>query len=125
MERQTIQRRAILDVVERLHHSTVDEIFEESKKDIPTLSFSTVYRNLVVLEEDKLLRRIPNIIGKDLYESTSMNRHSHFICLECGKVVDVGNGKRARKVYDKDGNLIYESAKISYGVCKDCLEKKH
>lgn len=124
MERLTVQRKIILDVVKRLRHSTVDDIFLEAKKDIPSLSISTIYRNLSVLEEDKYIRRIPNRTSKDIYESTCKEKHSHFICLECGAIIDYCDEKKSRKVYDDNGNLVYESTKISYGICKKCLELK-
>ena len=124
MERLTVQRRVILDVVKNLKHSTIDEIFVEARKDIPSLSISTIYRNLTVLETDRLIRRIPNKTGKDIYESTCKDKHSHFLCLNCGRVIDYCDEKKPRKVYDDSGNLVYESTKISYGICKCCLELK-
>lgn len=124
MERSTIQRKVILDGIETLCHATVDEIFELCKQTIPSLSFSTVYRNLVVLEQEHFIRRIPNKFSKDVYETTKKPLHDHFICMKCGKLVDYDSDKKHRKVYDKFGNLIYETTKISYGVCKECLENE-
>lgn len=124
MERNTVQRKVILDGVSTLCHATVDDIFEYSKKFIPTLSFSTVYRNLVVLEEEKLIRRIPNKKCKDIFESTNKPLHDHFVCIKCGKFIDYENGKKQHKVIDKMGNLVCESTKISYGICEECLKKE-
>ena len=124
MKRLTVQRKVILDVAKNLKHSTIDEIFEEARKDIPSLSVSTIYRNLTVLEEDRLIRRIPNKTGKDIYESTCKEKHSHFLCLNCGRIIDYCDEKKPRKVYDDSGNLVYESIKNSYGICKSCLELK-
>lgn len=124
MERNTIQRKVILEGIASLCHATVDEIFDYSKKFIPNLSFSTVYRNLVVLEDDKLIRRIPNKRCKDIFESTCKPMHDHFVCTKCGRFIDYGNGKHHHKVVDKMGNLVIESTKISYGICEDCLKKE-
>lgn len=123
MERETIQRKKILDVIKRLHHSTVDDIFNETKKEISTLSFSTVYRNVEILENEGLIRRVPNKCSKDIFETTDLPLHDHFICNKCKNIFDYPSEHKHYKTYDKSGNLILETAKISYGICKDCLDK--
>lgn len=57
MKRSTIQRKLTLEAVNSLHcHATVEEVYEEVSKEHPSVSRTTVYRNLKDLSDSGEIR---------------------------------------------------------------------
>lgn len=55
----TIQRSLVLDVVNRLKsHATADEVYAEVAATHPNISKATVYRNLNLLSEMGMIRKL-------------------------------------------------------------------
>ncbi len=117
----SIQRVSVLRYLDLNRcHPTVEDIYLALKKSLPTLSKTTVYNVLELLEKKKIIK---SISGADAREHFDFNRapHGHFQCIRCGKVFDV----KTNFVY-KGGQMI-EGHKISdynlvfKGVCKHCL----
>jgi Fe2+ or Zn2+ uptake regulation protein len=124
MERATIQRKVILDAIHALGHVKISELIDVLKKSFPTMSTATIYRNLITLNNEGMIRRISTKLDEDVYEDTSKDMHDHFICEECGIIIDIENNKDSDSYYDKDGNLIEQQSVTYYGVCRDCLNRK-
>ena len=80
MERKTVQRDVLLNVIVKAGHITIKDILENAKSCFPSMSIGTIYRNLSVLENEGLIRRIPTIYKEDVYETTDYPVHDHFIC---------------------------------------------
>ena len=56
---RTKQRQLILDAVMASDaHPTADELFQQIRGELPTISLATVYRNLNLLSEDGVIRKI-------------------------------------------------------------------
>jgi Fe2+ or Zn2+ uptake regulation protein len=123
MRRETKQREAILRVLTNTRsHPTADWIYEEVKKEIPNISKGTVYRNLQVLQESGFVSEL-NLNGTLSRFEAKRERHYHFRCEQCGRVIDVDqpvDRDLDQKVADRTG------LKISYhqlefrGICHDC-----
>jgi Fe2+ or Zn2+ uptake regulation protein len=123
MRRETKQREAILRVLTNTRsHPTADWIYEEVKKEIPNISKGTVYRNLQVLQESGFVSEL-NLNGTVSRFEAKRERHYHFRCEQCGRVIDVDqpvDRDLDQKVADRTG------LKISYhqlefrGICHDC-----
>ena len=63
MRNYSKQREEILNVVKEMrNHPTAEEIYEISKETIPNISLGTVYRNLNTLVNEKLIRKIKEVI---------------------------------------------------------------
>ena len=118
--RNTKQKTLVLDIVNSSNnHPTASDIYHECVKRIPNISLGTVYRNLNKLVKIGSITTIevPNNIVR--YDKTIS--HDHFVCLKCGKVIDL---KRSNITYNNmiEGNKIID-CKIRYdGLCCDCLE---
>lgn len=85
----TPQRLCVLKILARHEHPTIDELFESIKKDYPSISLATVYKNLNTLLDEGLVVEVntPNQKSKfDIYEIP----HLHVVCEKCGSVMDVG-----------------------------------
>ncbi len=103
-------------------HPSAEMIFSRVRKRIPTMSFDTVYRTLNTFEECKLISRVGVISGRARFEA-NMERHHHFLCTTCGKIIDVYSKKldNARIADDLPDDMHVESARVELrGVCKTC-----
>ena len=88
------QREEILNIVENSSdHPSVDTIYLRVKERIPNISLGTVYRNLSMLYENNLVRKISNPNGADHYDKTLID-HAHIFCIKCLKMYDVGDTDR-------------------------------
>ena len=85
----SIQRVCVLRFLD-LHrvHPTVEEIYLAVKKQLPTLSKTTVYNVLELLEGKKIIKSISGSDGREHFDF-NRNAHGHFKCERCGRVFDV------------------------------------
>ena len=87
-QRLTANRRALLDALTAAARPlTIPEILDDQ----PGLAQSSVYRNLVVLEDAGVLHRV---VGTDEFARWELTEdlaghHHHLICAQCGRVEDV------------------------------------
>ena len=87
--RNTVQRQIVLDAVKKLNtHPSIEEIYTFVHDEHPSISKSTVYRNLRHLEEGGCIRFISMPEGPPRYDAKCCN-HYHFRCKNCEKVYDV------------------------------------
>lgn len=92
------------------------------KGDFPNLSMGTVYRNLAVLIEQGEIEKIDFGSTFDRFDGT-IGEHYHFICENCGKIVDIdipvdrelNNKVRRSTPYDVNRHRIE-----FYGMCDEC-----
>ena len=87
--RMTRQRRIILEELRKLRsHPTADEVYDTVRKRVPRISLGTVYRNLEVLSQWGLARKV-DLAGAPRRFDGSMEEHYHVRCLACGELEDV------------------------------------
>jgi len=84
----TAAQNAILQAMRKQWHPTADTIYAEVKKEIPSISLGTVYRNLSQFAEKNVIRRIPRGNAPDFFDGNT-DAHDHIICIKCGKVSDI------------------------------------
>ncbi len=121
------QRELILKTLqEHMVHPTADYIYEVLKKELPSISLATVYRNLNQLAENGMIKKIEGLDGSVHFDH-NLSKHYHFICTKCNKVYDVPYDVApdlADKVLSQTG-LIIESYDISFkGICPECHKKE-
>lgn len=86
--RNTVQRALVLDAVKKLHHHpTSADIYDAVRREHPSISRATVYRNLNVLAEQGELRRVEVPSGADRFDYR-IAPHYHVRCSACGRVWD-------------------------------------
>ena len=84
----TPQRRVVLDVIRSTdEHLTAGEIFERSRRWLPTISFATVYNSLRYLKVSGLIAEIGFGNGASRYDRETA-RHDHAMCSQCGRLAD-------------------------------------
>lgn len=122
-KRLTPQRRLILDAVEALGHATPDEVLGEARKAQETLSISTVYRNLEVLEELGLVRHAHLSDRAPTYHSVGDHEHFHLVCRACHRVISVGTDTLAPLLakLDADHGFVPDVGHLTvFGTCAEC-----
>ena len=127
MQRYSKKRQAILDCLTgTTEHPSADRIYEKLKPVYPDLSLATVYRNLLQLEEEGLIRSVGIVDGQKRYDA-NVSPHTHAVCRVCGKVIDVFSVPvppgLAADVENKTGFSVEVSELRFSGVCGDCIKK--
>ena len=119
------QREVILDYVNKCHcHPTANKVYNEVKKVLPKISFSTVYRNLNLLADLGEAIKITTPNGGDRFDGRIFP-HYHFCCTSCGKVEDLDLeeltfvNEAAAKNFE---GIIESHAMMFYGKCRDCVK---
>lgn len=118
----SIQRIAILKyLLEHRTHPAIDEIYEALSKDVITLSKTTIYNTLQLLEEKGAIISIL-IDDKMVHYDGYPTQHAHFMCKGCGKIIDIEQQYEIPTTISKD--LSVTEAQIYYkGYCNICLTK--
>ena len=113
------QRLLILDYLSRNHnHPSAETIFTDLKKIDPVISQETVYNTLKIFTGKNIVKELDFNLTSKRYEFAK-GRHSHFICENCGKIIDI----KDTNDYKIDELAYYEikSVDITYrGLCPDC-----
>lgn len=119
--RNSKQREAVLrNLSERYDHPTAEDVYLDLKKEIPSISLATVYRNLKLLESEGLIIKIPTD-DSDRFDGHT-HEHYHFTCKDCKRVLDLQlkDGTNINNLAKDFGGKIMSHALMFYGVCPDC-----
>lgn len=122
------QRDFILNYVQNSYnHPTADVVYLEMQKILPNISLGTVYRNLNVLCELGLIKKIITPDDKVSFDKID-NDHNHIYCKKCKKLFDVDYNylndievvinKNIRHSIDLSNSLLI-------GTCSKCLEERN
>ena len=121
--RNTVQKKLVLETIQKLKtHLTADEIYAYIHKEYPTISKGTVYRNLNILVEEGLLRRVEISGGADCFDFTLKN-HYPIRCIQCKKVYDVDMdelGEINHLIHNAHGFQFLSYDVCFKGICPNC-----
>lgn len=119
----TAQRLAIMRAVSSRPHATADELIDDVRTVIGSISRQAVYDTLSVLVEKNLLRRIQPAGSAARYEDRVGDNHHHLICRGCGKTFDIdcALGEAPCLVAEDDHGFEIDEAEVIYwGRCPSC-----
>jgi len=119
----TPQRLEILRFLDNhKSHPTVDEIYQNIKKTNPSLSKTTVYNSLDVLENHGIIQSISISVSEKRYDIKNQMHH-HFLCKKCGRIIDIDiKCPNINKVIEQ-GHYVEEVHGYFKGICKECVNK--
>lgn len=86
--RLTPQRQLVLEAVDKLEHSTPDDILAEVRRTAGGVNISTVYRTLELLEELGLVSHAHLGHGAPTYHLADRHDHMHLVCRDCTEVIE-------------------------------------
>lgn len=120
------QREAIKEyLMTTKEHPTADMVYAEMRKDNPSISLGTVYRNLNLLTELGEIQRLTCGDGSDRYDATT-DQHYHVMCVECKRVFDLEMEpiQTINQLAEEEfGGTIEGHSILFYGTCKECKDK--
>lgn len=119
----SLQRIKILQyLVDNKSHPTVDEIYQEVVKEIPTLSKTTVYSTLSLFVESNILRGLYIKENEIRYDCILIN-HGHFKCYKCKKIYDFKINIDDFEDNGLENCQINEKCVYFKGLCPYCKDK--
>lgn len=123
--RITPQRQLVIETVERLHHSTSEEILAEVNKSFQGVNLSTIYRALEVLEDAGLVAHTHLGHGAPSYYIVNDSEHIHLVCNVCGQSECIGEGVANElrvQVHSQHGFDVDMGHLSIHGTCRSCTE---
>ncbi len=121
----TKQRQVVLRVIKDSdEHLTANEVFENSRRLLPGISFATVYNSLRFLKNEGLIGEVRFGTDAARYDR-KLTRHDHGFCHKCGKLVDMELNIPAELLAEATNfsNFKAESIELTLrGLCPGCSE---
>ena len=126
MQRQTIQKQLIVEALEQFKpikgHLSIDEIYTAIIAVYPSMSKTTVYRNVRQLAEAGVILQITLADGIERYD-LNLHDHHHFTCTTCNGIfdVDVQDLPDFAKHLSDNYGFIIEAVNLTFnGTCNKC-----
>lgn len=125
--KSTAQRDDIARVFFEIgHHISAEELYAEVKKINPHVGYATIYRTLRLLKECDLVSERHFDDGQARFETISERHHDHFICENCGRIIEFENEglERLQEAIAQELKAKLTRHKMElYGICSECMEK--
>jgi Fur family peroxide stress response transcriptional regulator len=121
----THQRQVIYEALMNLkEHPSPEAIYERVRKQIPSISLGTVYKNIKTFVESGIVKEVSLHHGSTRIE-TNMHPHHHLVCVKCKAIVDLKDDAiepvRARRRLPNGFRVHRYSVEI-IGLCHECAE---
>jgi Fur family peroxide stress response transcriptional regulator len=124
----TPQRLAIVKILAKSEgHPSVEMIHDRIRKEFPTMSLATVYRNIVLIKSFGEVLELGFPDGSNRYDGNTPTPHPHVICIKCKKIVDPDLHSlqdMTREVATETNFKILNHRLDFFGICADCTAEK-
>jgi len=121
--KMTRQRRAILEMLMSTEtHPTADEVYMAVRKQLPNVSLGTIYRNLEMLCQNGLVRKLDMAGAQRRYDG-DMSGHYHVRCIYCDRIGDmrIASMTFAESIKYAPKNFVIVGHNLKFlGVCSEC-----
>lgn len=124
--RMTNQREIILrELKKSKEHLSADELYERVRKIMPRISLATVYRNLEILSEAGIIRKL-EISGRQKRFDSQVEEHDHIYCIQCHRIENLQIDKSGMKLPTHEtvkGYTITGCRLEVTGLCPRCQQQ--
>ena len=125
MEKYSKQKKEIYDFIKNANnHPTADEIYFQLNETSSRISRGTIYRNLNLLVEKNIIKRITIPNHPDRFDFICNEPHNYAICSECGRVFDFHYELDINKLNSTISNetelVDFSNEFTIYGICNLC-----
>jgi Fur family ferric uptake transcriptional regulator len=125
-KRITRQRQLVVEILAQASgHLDANTIWERGRRRDSQLSLSTVYRTLTVLKDTGVVRELHLDGEQHHYELDAKGEHSHLVCLDCGRVIEVDSSlfaEAALSAADAYGFRVASAQVELAGYCAECRQ---
>jgi len=123
----TPQRLAVMTVVQnRRDHPTADHIYQEVRRQLPAISFNTVYKTLEILCQRGMVIKVNPLHAVARYDCET-GQHAHLICRQCHHIIDL-NWEASEipplPAEDLHGFVVEHPSLTFWGHCPRCQQPK-
>jgi len=123
----TPQRLAVLAALDSLpDHPSAEAIYQEVRRQVPAISFNTVYKTLEVFCQKGLAIKVNPLKEVARYDKVTQE-HAHLICRECHRIMDLAMELPPLTSLTPEmlhGFLPEEQRLTVWGLCRDCQRSK-
>lgn len=123
----TEARIAILQEILNINNPiTAEELFIIVNKKTK-INLSTIYRNLNILNEKDIIKKVIEINGEVYFQYNSNKHEHHLICINCKELIPLENcplHDLEEQLSDKTGYEITSHSLEFRGLCPKCKNKK-
>jgi Fe2+ or Zn2+ uptake regulation protein len=127
------QRSLVLSIVRGTDtHPSAEWVYEQARKEMPSIGLATVYRNLNALVGAGEIDRLTAAGNVDRFDG-QLTEHCHMQCIRCGKLQDLyptskEDLEKLRSVICDTFGVEDKNVRIGRtllrGVCNDCLKSE-
>lgn len=113
-------------VLQNAIHPTADMVYTMVRAIEPNISLGTVYRNLNLLSDQGLLKKISVPNASDHFDGR-VDDHNHILCEKCGQVFDIDLGDMSildEKINKESDFVITGYEVLLTGICPECQAKE-
>ena len=119
----THQRHVIYRALMQMHgHPSPEAVYEAVRREIPSISLGTVYKNIKTFVDAGVLREVSLHHGSARLE-TNLEPHHHMVCSRCKAIVDLDESDFVAprlKRRAPDGFRVHRMSVEVIGLCKNC-----
>jgi len=123
----TPQRLAVLDALDSLpDHPNAETIYQAVRRQVPAISFNTVYKTLEVFCQKGLALKVNPLHEVARYDRVT-REHAHLICRGCHRITDLEVQPPPLTYLSPEmlnGFLPEQQRLTIWGLCRDCQESK-
>jgi Fur family transcriptional regulator, peroxide stress response regulator len=120
----TPQRIAICKLLgETDDHPTAAAIYDQIRRQYPSLSLMTVYNTLNTLVSLGAVNALGDAGDANVHYDGNISPHINLACITCHKIVDIDSPKIADlygDVSNASGFKVLGTRMLYYGLCPDC-----
>jgi len=124
----TPQRIAIVRILAKSEgHPSVENIHGQIKKNFPTMSLATVYKNILLIKSLGEVLELGFPDGSNRYDGNKPTPHPHVICIKCKKIVDPdldSLDEMAKEVALETHFKILNHRLDFFGICRNCMTEE-
>ena len=123
----TPQRLAVLATLgNRRDHPSAERIYQEVRRQLPAISFNTVYKTLETFCEKGLVLKVNPLHEAARYDGET-SHHAHLICRRCHHIIDLpweATAAPALSGEDLQGFRVEQQSLTLWGLCPRCQAQK-
>jgi len=121
----TPQRLAVLATLQdRRDHPSAEMIFQEVRRQLPAISFNTVYKTLEVFYRRGLVIKVNPLHEVARYDGDT-HHHAHAVCRNCHRILDLpwDPVPPLEAMGDLYGFQIEHQSLTLWGLCPQCQQE--